>query len=171
MSSRPPIAAVLAGGYSRRMGTDKAQLPHPAGGSLLQHTCRLNLAAGLATVCFSRPDQGHRCHLATAADLQTVVSLEETGPWEGPLLALAKLMGRYPGRTIVLLACDLPNLQRDVLQALAAPLPPGGCRVSNDGQQQPLLASYSPQLADGLQRTVARGVRSFRHWLPQLPLE
>lgn len=172
MNTRPPIAAVLAGGYSRRMGTDKAQLPHPAGGSLLQHTCRLTLAAGLATVCLSRPGQGHRRHLAAAADLQPVVSLEETRPWEGPLLALAKLMGRYPGRTLVLLACDLPNLQQADLQALAAPLPPGGCRVSTDGQQQqPLLASYSPQLAHGLQRTTARGHRSFRHWLPQLPVE
>lgn len=172
MHTRSPIAAVLAGGFSRRMGTDKAQLPHPAGGSLLQRSCRLALAAGLGTVCLSRPSQEHGSHLAAAADLRDVVRLEEPGPWEGPLLALARLMGRYPHRTIVLLACDLPNIHAAVLKALAAPLPPGRCRVSTDGQQQqPLLASYSPELAHGLQHTVARGVRSFRHWLPQLPVE
>ena len=154
------------------MGTDKAQLPHPAGGSLLQHTCRLALAAGLDTVCLSRPGQGHGIHLAAAEDLHSVTSLEETGPWEGPLSALAKLMGWYPHRHLILLACDLPNLDPAVLKALATPLSAGGLRVSTDGHQpQPLLASYSPELRNGLQQALAMGCRSFRDWLPRPEVE
>ena len=158
------------------MGRDKALLPHPHGGSLLQHTCALALATGLETVCLSRPHQGHRQHLATAAgrapELGQVTVLEEQPPWEGPLLALAKLMTTYPGCPMVLLACDLPNLSPPLLKALAAPLPPRHARLTTDGaQQQPLLASYGSDLAGTLHQAVAAGVRSFRQWLPGLQVE
>ncbi|MXW39798.1 MAG: molybdenum cofactor guanylyltransferase [Synechococcus sp. SB0668_bin_15] len=170
--SERPLAAILSGGRSRRMGRDKALLPHPHGGSLLQHTCALALATGLETVCLSRPHQGHRQHLATAAVLRQVTVLEEQPPWEGPLLALAKLMTACPGRSMVLLACDLPNLSPPLLSALAAPLPPRHVRLTTDGgQQQPLLAAYGADLAATLHQAVAAGVRSFRRWLPSLQVE
>ncbi len=167
-----PLAAILCGGRSRRMGRDKALLPHPCGGSLLQHTCALALATGLETICLSRPDQGHRQHLATVPALRQVTVLEECPPWEGPLLALAKLMTTYPGHPMLLLACDLPNLTPPLLNAIAAPLPPHHARLATDGeQQQPLLASYGADLAAALHQAVAAGVRSFREWLPGLPVE
>ena len=154
------------------MGRDKALLPHPHGGSLLQHTCTLALATGLEIICLSRPEQGHRQHLATAPALRRVVVLEEHPPWEGPLLALAKLMTIYPGRPLLLLACDLPNLTSPLLNAIAAPLPPRHARLTTDGtQQQPLLASYGADLAAALHQAVAAGVRSFRQWLPGLQVE
>ena len=152
------------------MGRDKALLPHPQGGSLLQHTCALTLATGLETVCLSRPHQGHRQHLATA--LGQVSVLEEQPPWEGPLLALAKLMTIYPDRPMLLLACDLPNLTPPLLNALAAPLSSRRARLATDGRrQQPLLASYGSDLATTLHQAVAAGVRSFRQWLPGLDVE
>ena len=154
------------------MGRDKALLPHPRGVSLLQHTCASALATGLETVCLSRPGQGHRQHLATAPALGPVIVLEEEPPWEGPLLALAKLMTLRPGCPMVLLACDLPNLGSPLLQALAAPLPPHHARLTTDGaQQQPLLATYGADLAAPLHRAVAGGTRSFRQWLPSLQVE
>lgn len=158
------------------MGRDKALLPHPHGGSLLQNACVLTLATGLETVCLSRPHQGHRQHLATVAgtspELRQVTVLEEQPPWEGPLLALAKLMTICPGRPMVLLACDLPHLSSPLLNALAAPLPPRHARLTTDGaQQQPLLATYGADLAATLHRAVATGVRSFRQWLPGLQVE
>ena len=154
------------------MGRDKALLPHPHGGSLLQHTCALALATGLETICLSRPQQGHRQHLATAPALRQVAVLEEHPPWEGPLLALAKLMTTYPGCPMLVLACDLPNLSLPLLNALAAPLPPRHARLTTDGaQQQPLLASYGSDLAGTLHQAVAAGVRSFRQWLPGLQVE
>ena len=166
-----PLAAILCGGRSRRMGRDKALLPHPhGGGSLLQHTCALTLATGLETVCLSRPHQGHRQHLTTALGQVTV--LEEQPPWEGPLLALTKLMTAYPGRPVLLLACDLPNLTPSLLNDLAAPLSPRRARLATDGRrQQPLLASYGADLAATLHQAVAAGVRSFRQWLPGLNVE
>lgn len=154
------------------MGRDKALLLHPQGGSLLQHTCALALATGLETICLSRPDQGYHQHLATAPALRPVTVLQECPPWEGPLLALAKLMTAYPGRPMLLLACDLPNLTPPLINALAAPLPPHHARLTTDGQQQqPLLASYGPDLATILHQAVAGGVRSFRQWLPSLQVE
>ena len=167
-----PLAAILCGGRSRRMGRDKALLPHPGGGSLLQHTCASALATGLETVCLSRPEQGHRQHLAAAPALRQVTTLEESPPWQGPLLALAKLMITYPGRPVLLLACDLPNLTPPLLKAVAAPLPPHHARLTTDGrQQQPLLATYGFDLATTLHQAVAAGVRSFRQWLPTLQVE
>ena len=167
-----PLAAILCGGRSRRMGRDKALLPHPHGGSLLQHTCTVAMASGLETVCLGRPEQGHRQHLATTPALLRVTILEEQPPREGPLLALAKLMATYPGRPVLLLACDLPNLTPPLLNALAAPLSPHHGRLTTDGtQQQPLLANYGSGVATTLHQAVAAGVRSFRHWLPTLHVE
>ena len=169
---RCPLAAILCGGRSRRMGRDKALLPHPHGGSLLQHTCTVAVASGLQTVCMSRPHQDYRQHLATATALRQVAILEEHPPWEGPLLALAKLMAIYPSRPLLLLACDLPNITPSMLKGLAAPLPPRHVRLTTDGkQQQPLLATYGSDLAVNLHQAVAVGVRSFRQWLPSLHVE
>ncbi|SAY38303.1 molybdenum cofactor guanylyltransferase [Candidatus Synechococcus spongiarum] len=170
--SERPLAAILCGGRSRRMGRDKALLPHPHGGSLLQHACAMALATGLETICLSRPHQGHRQHLATAPALRQVAVLEEQPPWEGPLLALAKLTTTCPDRPMVLLACDLPHLSVPLLKALAAPMPPRHARLTTDGaQQQPLLATYGADLAVTLHQAVAAGVRSFRQWLPSLQVE
>jgi len=167
-----PLAAILCGGRSRRMGRDKALLPHRHGGSLLQHACALALTTGLETVCLSSPGHGHRQHLATTPALRQVTVLEEQPPLEGPLLALGKLMTTYPGRPILLLACDLPNLTPPLLTTLATPLPPRRVRLATDGiRQQPLLASYGSGLAANLHQAVAAGVRSFRQWLPGLQVE
>ena len=129
--SERPLAAILCGGRSRRMGRDKALLPHPHGGSLLQHTCALALATGLETICLSRPQQGHRQHLATAPALRQVTVLEEQPPWEGPLLALAKLMTTYPGCPMLLLACDLPNLSPPPAQRPGCPTAAPSCAPHN----------------------------------------
>jgi len=154
------------------MGQDKALLPHPHGGSFLHHACTVAMATGLETICLSRPGQGHGQHLAAVPPLQPVAVIEELPPWEGPMLALAKLMGLYPGRSFLLLACDLPHITPPLLRALAAPLPPHHVRLTTDGQQQqPLLANYGSALATTLHQAVAAGVRSFRQWLPSLPVD
>jgi molybdopterin-guanine dinucleotide biosynthesis protein A len=84
----PLRACLLSGGRSRRMGRDKALLPHPGGGTWLEATLRLLAGLGVPITLLTR----HRGHLEAAAALAVPLEgVEEAGPWEGPLLALERL--------------------------------------------------------------------------------
>ena len=80
----PPAlrCCLLSGGASRRMGRDKALLPHPEGGTWLERSLRLASGCGLPLSLCS----GHPQHLGLAATLapQLPVALdllEEPAPW------------------------------------------------------------------------------------------
>jgi len=96
------IGAVLAGGRSRRMGTDKALLP-VANGTLLDYM-RMRLAAlPLAEIVVCRNAPG---------------CLADARPGLGPVGALHSLSLRYPGRTLLLLPVDMPLLGATTLEML-----------------------------------------------------
>lgn len=102
--------AVLAGGRSTRMGADKAEI-ELSGETLLARAWRL--VSGLvapAWVCCApgRPRPGYPC-LADAAEGQ--------GPARGVAAALAAAKAHGAGRVLVL-ACDLPSLTRELLVRL-----------------------------------------------------
>lgn len=168
----PPLrACLLSGGASRRMGRDKALLPHPDGGSWLEHSLRLLAQLGAPISLLSR----HRPHLKQAAALApdlavSLEALEEPAPWEGPLRALDRLMERYPGERLLLCPVDMPWLDLSSLWQLLeqADGAPQRIHVAHDGgRRQPLLGVYpadQPQRAS-LQAHLARGHRSLQGWL------
>lgn len=175
-------ACLLSGGASRRMGRDKALLPHPEAGSWLEH-CLISLAAlGAPITVLSR----HAAHLALAKDLAlqhgwALDAFAEPPPWEGPLLALRRLAEREPQAQLLVVPVDMPALHRDCLETLlaVAVAQPELIHVAHDGERlQPLLAVLPA--GDGwrqtLQRAVGRGERRWQRWLMQqqwrpVPLE
>lgn len=96
------IGAVLAGGRSRRMGTDKALLP-VGDGTLLDHMLARLRALPLAEVVVCRTAPG---------------CLADPVPGLGPLGALHGLSLRYPGRTLLLVPVDMPLLGAATLATL-----------------------------------------------------
>lgn len=102
------IAALLAGGQSRRMGTDKALLPVGAG-TLLDHmTAKLRALA-----------------VADALTVTEVVicrnapgCLADALPGLGPVGALHSLSLTYPGRELLVVPVDMPLLRAATLTAL-----------------------------------------------------
>jgi molybdopterin-guanine dinucleotide biosynthesis protein A len=112
------IGALLAGGQSRRMGTDKALLPVGAD-TLLDHmTARLR-ALDLAEVVVCRDAPG---------------CIADRIPGQGPLGALHSLSVDYPDRDLLVVPVDMPLLSAATLAALLA--------ASNESQRPRHYAGY-----------------------------
>ncbi len=169
-------ACLLSGGASRRMGTDKALLPHPAGGTWLEFSLAQLAALPLPITLVSH----HRAHQALARPLRDglghpISVLEEPPPREGPLLALERLMAHHPGHGLLLCPVDMPWLEVATLEALvgAAATPaaagaPAAIHLAHDGRRlQPLLGVYPdhPGLRERLGAFTAAGGRRLQDWL------
>ena len=173
-------ACLLSGGASRRMGMDKALLPHPAGGTWLEFSLRRLAALPLPITLLSH----HRSHHALARPLrdglgQPITVLEEPPPREGPLLALDRLMAHHPDQGMLLCPVDMPWLETTALEALleaathalataqAAP-GPAAIHLTHDGRRlQPLLGVYpaDPGRRGRLRAFTAAGGRRLQDWL------
>ncbi|MHB1855511.1 MAG: molybdenum cofactor guanylyltransferase [Acidimicrobiales bacterium] len=145
---------LLTGGLSRRMGKDKATLV-VGGMTLARRSARL-LAGAADPVIEVGP--GH----------SGLSFLVEEPPGQGPLVAIAGARRhlRQEGWTgpALVLACDLPRLEAQVLEVLAHWPGSGTILPTLGGRDQPLCARWS---AEDLDRAVARaeaGERSLR-WL------
>jgi molybdopterin-guanine dinucleotide biosynthesis protein A len=128
------------------MGSDKALLALPGGETLAAHAAR-RLAAVCAEVVLA--DRG-RC---TVPGLLSVPD----GPGSGPAAGLLGAARRFPGRTLLTLACDLPSVPVPLLALLAAgeadwvvPRWSGGL--------EPLCALWGPEALALLAEQVAAGL-------------
>jgi molybdopterin-guanine dinucleotide biosynthesis protein A len=178
-SQAPLRSCLLSGGASRRMGQDKALLPHPEGGCWLERTLQLLAALRAPITLLSRWPE----HLAlarqlaeqpTAAAPATITVLAEPSPWEGPLLALHRLMEHHPNQRLLLCPVDMPDLTLSVLESLlaAAEAAPGAIHLAHDGERlQPLLGLYpsGPAQRDGLAAAIGQGERRLQSWLTHQP--
>ncbi|MFM7646464.1 MAG: molybdenum cofactor guanylyltransferase [Cyanobium sp.] len=169
----PLRACLLSGGESRRMGRDKALLPHPEGGTWLERTLLLLGQLEAPITLLSR----HPAHLALAP--AAITALAEPPPWEGPLLALHRLMQRHPEQHLLLCPVDMPDLTLATLRTLlaaAGDAATDGCptrlHLAHDGERlQPLLGLYpsSTPIRTHLAAAVQRGERRLQSWLAALP--
>jgi len=158
---RPDIMAlVLAGGSSRRFGSDKAAVDVKGSPSVW----RVARAAGAV----AQP-----VYLAGGSGpVPPGVSgrLPDPEPGGGPLQALAGAFGRYPGVDILVLPCDVPLASIEALTALVEPLP-SHClaRIPRvEGLPQPLTALYGAQAAGAFSSAALAGRRSVRRVMEDL---
>lgn len=178
MSGEPAVAlrcCLLSGGASRRMGRDKALLPHPDGGTWLEHSLGQLAALQAPISVFSR----HRRHLELALAFGerrglAVEVIAEPPPWEGPLLAVQRLVQRYPSGRLLLCPVDMPALDSAALETLAAAaaIQPELIHVAHDGERLQSLLALLPD-AEGwrrdLGRAMAQGERRWQSWLLSHP--
>jgi molybdopterin-guanine dinucleotide biosynthesis protein A len=163
---------LLSGGASQRMGHDKALLPHPEGGSWLEHTLGLLAELQAPITLLSRWPQ-HQA-LAKTLQLPQLHCITEPAPWEGPLLALHRLMERHPNARLLLAPVDMPHLNTAALHTLveAAAVAPQRIHLAHDGEcSQPLLGIYpSPApVRSHLADAIGRGERRLLRWLDGQP--
>ena len=162
------------------MGRDKALLNHPEGGSWLERTLRLLALLDAPITLLSR----HGAHLELAEELVLELApgapmraLAEPPPWEGPLLALHRLMEHHPDERLLLCPVDMPDLSLAALQALLAGAATGSpirLLLAHDGERlQPLLGLYpsSAPIRAHLAAAVERGERRLQSWLVELPYQ
>lgn len=131
---------VLAGGQSSRYGADKAALL-VNGQDLLARTASLLAGCGLAVHVAARADQQQdpfRQRHALLAD--------EPG-WSGPAAGLVAAWRCDPEAAWLVLACDMPRLDRGLIEGLREardPSRPATAYAGEDGRPEPLCAIYEP---------------------------
>jgi molybdenum cofactor guanylyltransferase len=159
-------AVILAGGKSSRMGMDKALLPW-------QGVPMLQRVYTVAQDCCARveiltPWPDRYCELLPNAIFQV-----EQKPGFGPLVALAQSLGQIESSWLLLLACDLPQLDSVILQDWIEQLPAAdnamACVPYRTDRWEPLCGFYHVNALSSLQTFIADGGRSFQRWLNQIP--
>lgn len=167
--SIPLTGIVLAGGKSSRMGQDKALLSI-GGVPLLRLVCDRAIAL-CHLVYVVTPWQERYQHLLPAR-CQFVNEISIVGEANAPIIGFAQGLAQAQTDWVLLLACDLPNLQVEQLQQWANQLD----KVSKDAIAllprhakgwEPLCGFYRRECLAGLTDFISLGGRSFQRWLEQ----
>jgi molybdenum cofactor guanylyltransferase len=174
----PEVASlILAGGQSRRMGQDKALVTWQ-GQPLLQRVYEVAVACTPQVYLLSPwPERYQDC-------LPQAEFLLEATPEAGPLVALAQALEQISADWLLLLPCDMPRLDPEILTTWQQQLvdQPSHVRAliprHANGQWEPLCGFYRLQplphqapLQKLIQDYIQQGGRSFQAWLSQLPAQ
>ncbi|MDY6782771.1 MAG: molybdenum cofactor guanylyltransferase [Cyanobacteriota bacterium] len=168
-------ALVLAGGYSSRMGRDKA-LVLWEGVPLLERVCEVAARCCPQVYVFAPRQRNYQERWGERYSF-----LHESNPGQGPLVALSEALTQLQVEDsaiawILLLACDLPQLDAQFLQRWSAQLsqlsPATLAFVPRRNDRwEPLCGFYRTAVLYNLKEFTQQGGRSFQHWLSQLPVE
>jgi len=155
MTGRSVFGLILAGGKSQRMGSDKALLQRD-GQSQLAHMHALLGEQADKVFVSARPDQAgdpERGRFDLLFD-----NYADIGPVAGILSALEA----YPEVDWLVVACDLPNIDRETLRYLlknrSGQQPFTAFRSSHDELPEPLCAIYSAGSGELVREFVDAGV-------------
>lgn len=152
---------ILAGGFGRRLGRDKATTE--AGGRLLLHWSAL--AASEASddiVVARRPDQQF-----PPLDGVTWREAIDHRHDRGPLAGLEAALPLIEHDLAVAVACDMPFLRPELLRAVAAACAEVEIAMPYlDGVAQPLLAAYRPSVVPQATQLLDDGDGRIRALLP-----
>ena len=140
---------LLTGGASRRMGRDKARLV-VNGETLATRSARV-----LAAACDPVVEVG--------PGVSGLPAVLEEPPGAGPLVALLAGVGALGRpRSVILLACDLPNISPDLLRLLVEWPGSGTVIPVVDGRFQYACARYGPAAFDEARASLRHGLTSLR---------
>ncbi|NES95609.1 MAG: molybdenum cofactor guanylyltransferase [Desertifilum sp. SIO1I2] len=170
-SDRTPdlCALILAGGKSSRMGRDKALLPLE-GKPLLTRTCQIAQSCANPVWVISPWPERYREILPASCQLIQEVVTDSEDVTHGPLVGFAQGLTQVTAPWILLLACDLPQLQPEPFQQwsqLLETLPESTLAFLPQHPKgwEPLCGFYRQRCLTSLQAFIAQGGRSFQAWL------
>ena len=157
---------VLAGGRSRRMGTDKAAL---LSRGETQLGCAVQLLKSslkkvyVSTNVAQSDDPVRR-------DFDLIIDRYED---MGPLAGILSAMDIYPTQSWLVLACDLPNLDEKTIECLlqnwSEVHPVTAFESVVDGMPEPLCAIYRPAARPIIDSFVTQGIKCPRKILLNSP--
>lgn len=163
-------AIVLAGGQSSRMGRDKA-LIRVGGVPLLQRVCEVALQCTTEVyVVTSWIERYQGVVPSTCQLIKETLPSAQSKP-QGPLVGFAQGLTYAKTEWVLLLACDLPCLQSDVIQQWTGELEQSGGAIAllprTEKGWEPLCGFYQTRCLPSLNAAINRGERSFQGWLTQ----
>lgn len=161
---------MLAGGQSLRMGQDKA-LIEIEGKPLLQRICEIAQACADSVYVVSPHNERYQAlSIDWVAFIQEMPLPIDIMP-HGPLVGFAQGLSIVTTDWVLLLACDLPNLQVEVLQGWIKELPDMPSEIiaalpkNPQGWWEPLCGFYHRRCLPDLEAFMQVGGRSFQRWL------
>ena len=152
---------ILAGGFGRRLGRDKATCP-AAGRPLLHWTALAAAAVTDDIVVVRREDQ--QFLTAMGAPWREVT---DRRPERGPLAGLETALDHTAHDLAVMIACDMPLVRSELLSAVAEAA--RGVAIAMpvvDEHAQPLLAAYRRSVAPHVRALLDEGEGRLRALLP-----
>lgn len=161
---------ILAGGLSTRMGTDKALVCFEGLPMLLHVYCVAQTLQAPIAIVTPWPER------YAALRLSEATFIAETAVAQGPVAGLVCGLENISSAWVLLLACDMPRLNRVVLRNWALRL----SEVSDDmlalvprhdNQWEPLCAFYRRRCLDSLRGYLDTGRKSFHQWFADNPVQ
>ena len=158
-----PGAIILAGGQSRRMGTDKALLRlQPGGPRMLEMVlAAVKQAAGEVVISTNRPADYKWTGLRLVED-----NYQNCGPLGGLEAGLAASTSQIN----LVVACDMPWVEPSLLNFLVG-LVPGYQAVvplNEQGRAEPLCAVYTKDCLPAIRRHLAANSLKMSGWLEDI---
>jgi len=149
-------AILMAGGCSRRMGTDKSMLP-VAGRPMVEHICQ-QLRGTFAKVVISANDAEKFAFL----NLDVVA---DRIPGQGPLMGIASALEVSDSELNLVVACDIPQIPLPFVRRMLAEAGQADVviPVTADGKEQPLFAVYRRSVRRCMNEALAQGERRISH--------
>ena len=147
------------------MGREKGPLVHPDGRTLARRGYDLLLEAGCERVALGlREGQEIPAGFDGVGEIWTA-----SDPGTGPMAGIVAVMRLQPDADWLVIACDLPRLDRPTLERLAAETRPDekflAYRNPHDGKPEPLCAIYTHAALADLENALAAGEKSPRDFL------
>ena len=145
-------AIVLAGGHSRRMGTDKNMLPVD-GRPMVEHICR-QLRGTFARVLISANDAQKFSFLGLDV-------VPDRVPGQGPLMAVASALDATDSELNLIVSCDVPEIKLPVVRRMLAEADGVDAVIplTDDGKEQPLFAVYRKSARRYIEEALESGAR------------
>lgn len=169
-SRGPFLGAVLCGGASTRMGTDKALILFEGVSFAERAGTVLANAGAVPVVCVG----GDVARLG----LLGLTVIPDAEPGQGPLGAVLTALAHAQSISVdgaVVVACDMPRLTAAVITGLIAKMQAGPAPdivwATTDAGVEPLLAVYSLSCVNALRAAFDRGERALHRAVAGLTIE
>ena len=145
-------AAILCGGRSKRMGTDKALLRDSSGGYLLE-TMIDALAERFDEIAIVRRD-----NKPLPFSRPKLILLTDPPDSDGPLCGVYTALSGAKGYVFII-ACDMPNISLELIDAMYEALesdPKPICLCEANSFLQPMYAFYHANLLNDMKEYIGR---------------
>ena len=145
-------AIILAGGYSSRMGRNKAELDFH-GVSFLQHQVNKLRTIGIEDLVIA----------GYSSTMEETYTVTDVYPHRGPLGGIHAGLLAVQNRSALVLAVDTPLVPEELLRRLVETHREGATVVTSEKGLEPLIAVYDKQLTSACERLL-QGESSSLHF-------
>ncbi len=165
-------AIILAGGQSSRMGQDKALLPTGKNQTLLSHVCNVAQESAKVVYVVTPWTERYQNIVPESCELIKENLLDPEAKCNFPLMGFFEGLKQVTTPWILLLACDLPNINSQSIISwysylTKAPEKTIAILPRHPKGWEPLCGFYRHDCQLSLQKYLDNGGKSFQQWLKQ----